>query len=78
MTTFDPDSLEQDPDVLRDIVRRFGGKLALNCAVLRGGTIQVGQSVTLSHPAARDIESTGAKGARDEQAGFLRRRRTGL
>jgi hypothetical protein len=45
MTTFDPDSLEQDPGVLRDIVKRFGGKLALNCAVVRGGTIHVGQPV---------------------------------
>jgi predicted small metal-binding protein len=47
MTTVDPDSLEQDPGVLRDIVERFGGRLALNCAVLRGGTIRVGQPVEL-------------------------------
>jgi uncharacterized protein YcbX len=45
MTTFDPDTLAHDPGVLRDIVRRFGGKLALNCEVLRGGTIKVGQGV---------------------------------
>jgi uncharacterized protein YcbX len=45
MTTFDPDSLAHDPNVLRDIVRRFGGKLALNCAVVRGGEIKVGQDV---------------------------------
>jgi uncharacterized protein YcbX len=48
MTAVDPDSLEQDPRVLRDIVERFGGRLALNCAVLRGGTIRVGQAVELS------------------------------
>lgn len=47
MTTFDPDSLEQDPRVLRDIVERFGDRLALNCAVVRGGTIHVGQAVEL-------------------------------
>jgi uncharacterized protein YcbX len=47
MTTVDPDSLEQDPRVLRDIVRRFGGRLALNCAVLRGGTIRAGQAAEL-------------------------------
>ena len=47
MTTVDPDSLEQDPRVLRDIVERFGGRLALNCAVARGGTIRVGQPVEL-------------------------------
>lgn len=45
MTTFDPDTLEHDPGVLRDIVRRFSGKLALNCEVLKGGTIEVGQPV---------------------------------
>jgi uncharacterized protein YcbX len=52
MTTVDPDSLEQDPRVLRDIVDRFGGRLALNCAVLRGGTIRVGQPVELVEVAA--------------------------
>ncbi len=45
MTTFDPDTLAQDPAVLRDIVKRFGGKLALNAAVARGGEIHVGQQV---------------------------------
>jgi uncharacterized protein len=48
MTTFDPDTLEQDPRILRDIVERFGGRLALNCAVLQGGVIRVGQTVELS------------------------------
>ena len=47
MTTFDPDTLEHDPTVLRDIVKRFGGKLALNCEVVGGGTIEVGQEVKL-------------------------------
>jgi uncharacterized protein YcbX len=47
MTTVDPDSLEQDLRVLRDIIERFGGRLALNCAVLRGGTIRVGQAAKL-------------------------------
>lgn len=41
----DPDTLEQDQGVLKDIVARFGGRLALNCAVLRGGTVSVGQEV---------------------------------
>jgi uncharacterized protein len=45
MTTFDPDTGVQDPDVLRDIVKRFGGKLALNCAVAKGGEIHVKQEV---------------------------------
>ncbi len=47
MTTFDPDTLEHDPDVLKGIVKRFGGKLALNCYVIRGGDIRVGDSVEL-------------------------------
>jgi uncharacterized protein YcbX len=47
MTTVDPDTLEVDPQVLRDIVWRFGGKLALNAAVVREGTIRVGDPVRL-------------------------------
>jgi uncharacterized protein YcbX len=51
MTTVDPDTLARDPEVLRDIGRRFGGKLALNAAVVREGIVSVGDSVTLVHPA---------------------------
>lgn len=47
MTTIDPDTLDVNPAVLRDIVRRFGGKLALNAEVVRGGTIRVGDPVTI-------------------------------
>ncbi len=47
VTTYDPDTLEQDPGVLREIVRRFGGELALNAAVEEGGMIEVGQEVVL-------------------------------
>ena len=47
MTTIDPDTLEVTPAVLKDIVRRFGGKLALNAEVIRGGTIRVGDAVRL-------------------------------
>ncbi len=45
MTMVDPDTLAYDPKVLRDIVRRFDGKLALNCEVLAGGEIHVDQEV---------------------------------
>jgi uncharacterized protein YcbX len=45
MTTFDPDTLAHEPGVLRDIVKRFGGKLALNCDVVKGGEIQANQEV---------------------------------
>jgi uncharacterized protein YcbX len=47
MTTFDPDGLKQDHQVLTDIVRKFGGTLALNCYVIRGGEIRVGDAVEL-------------------------------
>jgi len=48
MTTVDPETLERDPEVLRDIGRRFGGRLALNAEVVRGGDVLVGDSVTLA------------------------------
>jgi uncharacterized protein YcbX len=48
MTTVDPDTLERDPNVLRDIGRRFGGRLALNAEVAREGTVSVGDTVTLA------------------------------
>jgi hypothetical protein len=50
MTTVDPDTLERDPEVLRDIGRRFGGRLALNAEVLQPGMIRLGDSVTLERP----------------------------
>ena len=48
MTTIDPDTLEVDPRVLKDIVRRFDGKLALNAEVKRQGMIRVGDPVLIS------------------------------
>ena len=47
MTTFDPDTLEQDVEVLKAIHRRFGGSIALNAYVVRGGTLSVGDPVDL-------------------------------
>jgi MOSC domain-containing protein len=47
MTTFDPDTLEQNRGVLREIVRRFEGTLALNASVLHGGLIHQGRTVDL-------------------------------
>ena len=54
MTTVDPDTLERDPGVLRDIGRRFGGRLALNADVVTAGTIHVGDPVELI-PAATGL-----------------------
>jgi len=54
MTTFDPDTQEQDIEVLKKIVREFEGKLALNARVVRAGTIAVGDAVELAEvPAGR-------------------------
>ena len=50
MTTVDPDTLERDPEVLRDIGRRFRGRLALNSDVARPGTIAIGDPVTRVRP----------------------------
>ncbi len=47
MTTVDPDTLERDPEVLRDIGRRFSGRLALNAEVFQPGTVSVGDPVRL-------------------------------
>jgi uncharacterized protein YcbX len=50
MTTVDPDTITRDPEVLKDIGRRFGGRLALNAAVARGGDIAVRDAVRLERP----------------------------
>lgn len=50
MTTFDPGTLEQDAEVLRDIHRRFAGTLALNAAVLTPGRVRVGDTARLLPP----------------------------
>ena len=47
MTTIDPDSLDQDPDVLRRINSELGGLAALNSSVERPGRIAVGDGVEL-------------------------------
>jgi len=47
MTTFDPDSLEQDVGVLHRINREFDGRLALNCYVVSPGAVAVGDPVEL-------------------------------
>ena len=47
MTAYDSDTLVQDTAVTHSIYRRFGGKLALNCFVIEGGDITVGDAVQL-------------------------------
>jgi hypothetical protein len=45
MTTFDPDTLEQDPMVLLHVVRSFDGRVALDCWVAEPGEVRVGDPV---------------------------------
>lgn len=47
MTTFDPDTLEQDIGVFRHIYRDFGGEVALDCWVVEPGTLREGDPVEL-------------------------------
>jgi MOSC domain-containing protein len=47
MTTYDPDTQVQDLGVLQRIVDDFDGHMALDSAVLAGGTIAVGDPVEL-------------------------------
>ncbi|MBI1824221.1 MAG: MOSC domain-containing protein [Nitrospirae bacterium] len=47
MTSYDPDTQIQDKEITRGIYRRFEGKLALNCFVIEGGAISVGDEVQL-------------------------------
>ena len=47
MTTYDPDTQEQDHSVLRKIVQTFDGTMALDTAVVSGGWIAIGDPVEL-------------------------------
>jgi uncharacterized protein YcbX len=53
MITFDPDSAEQDVEVLLRIHRELGGSFALDCEVLQPGQIRVGDAVELRLPSGR-------------------------
>lgn len=53
MTSFDPDTLVQDKKITHSIYKRFEGKLALNCFVIEGGEITVGDRVELVRSSAR-------------------------
>jgi uncharacterized protein YcbX len=62
MTTYDPDTAQRDPTVLREIVARFGGRLCLNAGVTRPGRVGNGDSVEL-------IDGRGAAGSIHEAGG---------
>ena len=66
MTSYDPDTLVQEKEITRGIYRRFDGKLALNCFVIEGGEIAVGDEVQLvrgracAEPAAAAVSAESA------------------
>lgn len=47
MTTYEPDTLQQDTNVLRRIARELDGTMGLDTAVLRGGRIAEGDRAAL-------------------------------
>jgi hypothetical protein len=47
MTTYDPDTLKQDLNILRNIVKTMDGKTALDCSVRVPGHLREGDAVTL-------------------------------
>lgn len=47
MTTYHPDTLEQNINVLKRIVREFDGSMALNCSVVIPGTVRLGDPVDI-------------------------------
>jgi len=50
MTTYDPDTLEQDLHVLTRVQEEFGGRLGLNCYVAAPGPVAVGDAVEFVPP----------------------------
>ena len=59
MTTYDPDTLEQDITVLQKIYWELGGRTALDCHVLRPGRIRVGDAVEVGDWWTLDRTSVG-------------------
>jgi uncharacterized protein YcbX len=53
VTTIDPDTGEQDLDVLLMIRERFGTRIALNCWVIQPGLVRVGEPVRLVETSER-------------------------
>jgi hypothetical protein len=47
MTTYDPDTLEQDISVLQKIYFELGGRTALDCYVVQPGLVRVGDRAEL-------------------------------
>ncbi len=60
MTTYDPDTLEQDISVLQKIYFELGGRTALDCYIVEPGRVRVGDRAELldysTIPRARAVE----------------------
>ena len=54
MTTFDPDTLEQDHGVLRRIAEEYDGRFALDCYVVEPGPVSAGDAFGVLGPATFD------------------------
>jgi uncharacterized protein YcbX len=50
VTTFDPDTIDQDPGVLRRINSEFDRCIGLNCDVAVGGVVRRGDPVIVEMP----------------------------
>jgi uncharacterized protein len=59
VTSIDPDTGDQDLDVCRHIRRRFDGHLALDCWVIRPGTVHIGDPVVLRSTAEQPSQVGG-------------------
>lgn len=59
MTTVDPDTLVRDHEVLRDIGRRFGGRLALDADISMPGPVELGDIVRLAGAVTPDKVPAG-------------------
>jgi uncharacterized protein YcbX len=72
MTTYDPDTQQQDPEVFQRILRKFGGCIALDCWIIRGGRILVADAVELAEHDSFPAEDAWGRYASDETRNKLR------
>jgi hypothetical protein len=72
MTTYDPDTQEQDPRVFQRIVREFGGQMALDCWVICSGRIRVGDPMEVVERDALPSDQAWGRYASDETRNKLR------
>ena len=59
MTTFDPDTAEQDPRSCCAFIASLDGLLALNCEVPSPDRIRVGDTATITHRGTREVGDRG-------------------